>query len=643
MQSQGVACASPHGDVKSPGLVSTWGMSRACIPAVPRDAARRRAVSRWLRVVFSGLCAWWAGPGVVGASEHRASPWDEVGALERAMAERELGERALEPVHDPWGRQICGLHFAQLPIFLPEEPIPTLFNRLHVTTQTRVVQAALAFDEGDTWDALDVRDSERSLRDPNIYTCVTILPVRSLARDPDDPCVEALVVTRDLWSLRLAWNVQTAGSTVTSVYAGVLENNIAGTNATAGIDYERLLGQTRLGAVAYVPWLRGSRLFVSDRFELLFDRDMQRLEGTSNHFVLSRPLLSAGDRTGWSLEAYHRQEIARRFVGPDLRVATVDYDGQRYTFDEVWESTEVSAAATRLRSFGREVKLNVGFGAYLALQEHEPYRVAADVPQGAVERFRQERLPRSERGMGPTAQAELFENRYLTLVNYNTFALSEELRLGVRSMVYGAWSEPLVGASDRFLLGRAVFGYTLGLGTQAFVRAEFTPSARLQDRWVDITSEGELRFVSSPLVAGRAILRLRMRHIERDATNERVSFGADSALRGFRNGYLDSKNFLQYNAEWRSLPMALGNIRLGLVLFGDGVYTYSDGAASVGEDAAFAAAVGFGFRLVIPQLMANVRFLDVGFPLTDARPLRMFGWNSGIPAPVLSIGADQAF
>lgn len=595
-----------------------------------------------LSLVVVLLLAWTMWPTVASSQRDpmpRPSPWVGIGALELAMAERELEQLGLEPEHDPWNRTICAIHFSQLPIFLPEEGVPGGFNRLHVTSTEETVRAALTFEVGDPWMALDIRDTERALRDPNVYVTVTVLPVTS--EDPD--CIEALVVTRDLWSLRLSWDVQTVGSTVTGLYFAVIENNLAGTNASLGVHYLQGLGSTAIGPTLLIPRLMGSKIRVYERFELILDREQGGIEGTLNEFIVERPLTSVRDQWGWRAMAAHRREIDRRYTGSDVRTYTLDAEGESWSFDERWLTTEVDVEGTATRSFGRRVKHNFTLGGALSLREHEVRGAPEEAPQTVIDRYAELRLPRDERALGPVGRYDLFENRFLTLVNYETFELSEEVRLGVMTTVDLRLSEPYLGADRRFVAGGIRSGWTQPWAGSGFARAEVSQRARNDGTWVDVETTVTGRVVTPSWFSGRLVARADYREMQYDESNLRYLFGGDTGLRGFTNGAVDTSRYLQANLEWRSTPLTLRGLRLGMVAFFDSVTTFAEDGETENNDTAFYPAVGFGFRLVIPQLMANVRFMDIGFPLVDARTLRVRGNDTGFPLPLISLGADQAF
>lgn len=577
-------------------------------------------------------------------ARHRAransgSPWDLIGDIEREMGERQLGIFGLTADHDPWGKTICDIHMSQLPIFLPEEPIPGFLNRLHVTSREAKVRSALTFEVGDSWDALDIRDTERSLRDPMVYVVVTVLPVQS----EEEGCVEALVVTRDLWSLRLAWDVQSVGSTVTNLYFAVTDTNLFGTNSTFGVHYAQTLGNAAVGPTLFVPRIGGTGLDVFESFELVINREDGGIEGSRNTFTLEEPLNSSRDDWGWRLMAAHRHEIDRRFIGRDVRRHSFTHAGRDWEIGERWLVTEVDVEGVVTRSFGQALKHNFSLGGALSLAEHSVWGASEELPEDVVQRFAELRLPRDERSLGPIFRYELFENRYLTLVNYETFDLSEELRLGAELTVDVMYSEPYIGSERRFVTGGVQASWTQSWSDSGFATLQLSQRGRNGGYWSDLDTSLTTKIVTPPWAAGRFVLLANYHLISENEANVRFLHGGDTSLRGFTNGAFESARYLRTNLEWRSLPINIWGIRLGMVTFFDSLTTMPEPDEPGVDDYYFYPAVGFGFRVVIPQLMANVRFLDIGFPLVDANTLRIGGRDTGFPLPLLSFGADQAF
>ena len=73
------------------------------------------------------------------------------------------------------------------------------FNNFHYRSRPNRVREELTIEAGEVWDQPRVEESARRLHDPLYSSVVALLPVKTA--DPGE--VDLLVVTRDLWSLRL--------------------------------------------------------------------------------------------------------------------------------------------------------------------------------------------------------------------------------------------------------------------------------------------------------------------------------------------------------------------------------------------------------------------------------------------------------
>ena len=87
-------------------------------------------------------------------------------------------------------------------------------NHLRIHTRVEVVRAELLLrHEGDLFDAQLVEENELHLIGAGFASVVVIVPLKTEREDT----VDLLVVTRDLWSLRLSSDFETAGSVINYV------------------------------------------------------------------------------------------------------------------------------------------------------------------------------------------------------------------------------------------------------------------------------------------------------------------------------------------------------------------------------------------------------------------------------------------
>ena len=117
----------------------------------------------------------------------------------------------------------------------------------------------------------------------------------------------------------------------------------------------------------------------------------------------------------------------------------------------------------------------------------------------------------------------------------------------------------------------------------------------------------------------------------RNYANRQSYLGGDGRLRGYPSNYFVGKDVIAYNLEFRSRPVEIFSCQLGGAAF------YDVGHAANGWDQLRPRqSVGFGFRVLFPQLDRVVFRGDIGFPL--GRPL-----DPGVPPYTASIAFEQAF
>jgi len=558
---------------------------------------------------------------------------DRLGPWERELAADLLEARGRVPAADP-DLPVCGVEIVRLDVFTPDDAddlprwlrfAPRWANALHVTTRERTVRRNLTFGVGDTWSDRVARDGERALRDPYVFSTVFTVAMQS-----DDPgCVDVLVVTRDVWSLRPSFFLETAG-VLTLLHVGVYEANFAGSGDTVGVGFDFERGHWALGPYFVSRRFRGSPFDVYVGADGIRDRELERPEGGRFVTTLDVPIRDTSQRWGGGLGFEWSDERIRRYVGPDVATWDAAFTPVDDAVDERWRQRRRVATGRVTRAWGQNVRhlLSPGFRASDVSAEARPL---ADVDPVVLAAFSDERLPRSETAVGPTLRWETFVNRHMTIANYAGFRTGEEIRLGPEASISARWAETALGSTTRFVDLSATWWWTLRVGRDGFVRFAAGQSARaLADdrRWVDLVTSGTLRFVTPSTRGGRLVVRGTALDSRFDEARSFVSLGADTAVRGYTAGSFFGRNRAIANAEWRTPPLELLTAWWGLVAFYDGGAVWDDG-----EPITWVNTLGVGGRVVVPWVDTRVRLLDVGFPLDGPTPGR----------PVFSIGFDQPF
>ena len=107
----------------------------------------------------------------------------------------------------------------RLVVFGPRDRFLQFFNLFHYTTRGISIEREVTLQPGERWDDTKILETERRLRDPILTARVVVVPVRSAAPGT----VDLLVVTRDVWSLRMNSNYELQAGKLTGLGVGTLE------------------------------------------------------------------------------------------------------------------------------------------------------------------------------------------------------------------------------------------------------------------------------------------------------------------------------------------------------------------------------------------------------------------------------------
>lgn len=560
----------------------------------------------------------------------RAADCDEVGllgGLERAALARALRQRGLRLVRAPAGRTIGAIHVVTLPVLGDEVGFLRIANALHAESRPAVIRRELVFGPGEPWDPDRIEESVRRLRDPlttSVAVVVAVAPVDGAADR-----VDALVVTRDVWSLRTNYNGELQDGTFTFLQISLSENNFLGRRKLAALAFRMDQATFTLGPLFVDKNAFGHHYDVRLSGGPLWNRDSREVEGSQSTVAVSRPLWSLATKWGAYLEWNHRFAIERRFLGAGVRTydapSTPDDDALPWAYrNRTW-----SIAASGVRAWGRAVKHRAKFGYDLA---SERPRVLDDFAGSAAARadFEAEVLPRSERSGRAWVGYEVFTPRYRDLRDVDTFDLAESQRFGPRAQVVVGAAPRWLGSDQSFATVALDGSYALAVGDDGAVTAAASASGRYDGgALIDRAVSSSLRLVAPRLGPLRVISEARVSGYFREESNRRFTVGGDAGLRGFPVGAFVGQRAAVWQTEVRtpSLRIALG-MRWGLVGFYD--------LAGVGDTVATVDLhhdVGIGVRSLTPQLSSEVFRVDLAVPLD--------GRDRG--APRLILGYRQAF
>jgi hypothetical protein len=548
--------------------------------------------------------------------------------LERASVSRAITSRGYTVEPEPWGKVIGRIHIYNEDVFAEKSAFLQFFNLFHVTTRERAIRQELVIGEGEVWDQERVEETARRLRDPLWSSVIAAVPVTSA--EPGK--VDLLVVTRDIWSLRLNTQYVFQQGKLTNLSTSISENNFLGTRSVLAAAITMDQGTLAIGPLFIDKNLLGQHLELRARVDAVVNRDdlIQRgdwnREGSQSTIALSRPLWSLASHWGAGVTFTHRYAIDRVFTGTSLRRVRCPVDGspcqaipdptmvpEEEILPHIYEMRRWGVSSFAVRQLGgKAFKHQVTIGHGIDSQRPRPLGSfpGTDAQRAA---FTEGVLPRSEVTSVPLIGYGLFTPRFRTLRNVSTFDLAEDVRFGPDlDLSYGVGLKAL-GGDANFQRGSASVTWTEPWCRDGFVRATVTASTRLEGgRAIDNTAAWTLRAVSPTYVYARLVSLVTVATRWNDESNRFFSLGSDDGLRAFSINEFTGQRLARGNFELRSIPLPIWVFRVGGVLFYD-----VGGAEDTLREMRLHHNIGLGFRMLIPQTSRELFRFDLAIPLDD--------------------------
>ena len=521
----------------------------------------------------------------------------------------ELARRGYRIDPAPQGKVITEIECVRYEVFDERDPIPDLFNVFHTTSRDRTIRRELLFAEGESWNQERIDESARNLKALHQLSLVLIVPVR----EPDEGRVRVLVITKDVWSLRLNSDFEISGSRLNSLLLSPTEENLFGTHAKVAASFSLQRGSYSVGGSLSHERLFGSRLSALVSYGLVFNRDDGEREGFYGSFSYGLPLYSVEQKWGFSTALVVRQYPGREYArsgGLALYDAEVTAEDDRIPYRYDYQRYVAENRVTR--SFGRRYKFNLSFGVEANRQVYRlPAGALAD-PRALAE-FVERELPRSETRLSPFAELDSYENRFLKTHELETLGLTEDVRLGHRVIVRAYPASRRV-ASSRDLFG--VFSgvsYTQALGN-GVARALIVSAIEASNPEESEGRVGLSLHVATPrLGIGRFVADGTLQNRYRNYLNKKYEIGGGDRLRGYPTDdpTLRGDDALVANVEFRSPGVNILSVECGVVAFYD-----VGGTADRFRGIELRQAAGAGLRFMMPEFDRMVLRGDWGFPLS---------------------------
>ena len=539
-------------------------------------------------------------------------------SLERATVKRALVARGYVLDPSPWNKVIGAIQVYNEEVFAEGNGLLRFFNHFHVTTKESTVRAEAVIAAGEVWDQARVDETARRLRDPLWTSIVAVIPVASQAPGQ----VDVLVITRDIWSLRLNTQYTFQQGSLTNLSMSLSENNFLGRRdvLAAGLTMDQ--GSIAVGPLFIDKNLIGEHLDLRVRVDDVLNRDdltshsKLHSEGTQSTITLSRPLWSLASKWAGGVSFTHRFAVDRQYRGVGLRQfdytdpATMDVT----SFDRAYAMRRWGTSAYVTRQWGDELKQQLSFGHTYARQRPRPLAsfMGDDAERAA---FIAGVLPRSEVTSVPFVEYAFFTPRYRTLRNIITFDLAEDARLGPDLDVTLGFGLELVGSDANFQRLTGAAGWTFPWARDGFVRVAAGLAGRYQQgQWIDNSATGSLRG-ATPVLAHtfRLLTQASLSSRWHNTQNQFYAIGSDTGLRGFSINEFIGQRLLNLQLEARTLPYPIWVLRVGAVAFYDlGGAADSLAQIDLHQDG------GVGLRMLVPQTSAQLFKIDLAVPFDGA-------------------------
>lgn len=531
--------------------------------------------------------------------------WPALGLNNSELEERSV-VRALGPHPDrdeaPAGKHIESVEVVRLPVFDDDDPVPDFVNIFHAQTRERFIRRELLFKPGDVYDAARIEESVRNLQLLPQFGVVVVVALHSSRPG----YVRLVVIVRDVWSLRLAYELQGTLKSFNYLLVNPSETNLLGTRTQLGGIFSLAPDRYSAGAVVIHPRMFGTKVDALGEGQVFVNLDSGKPEGSLGELALYRDLISLSDKWGFLVASSWLVEQTR--IYSDRRLVLSD-EG----IPLVYHSSVVRGGAQITRSFGETNKFNLTTGVELVRRNFRASR-SPNTPEASFESFVRSELPVSDTRLSPFVQLEHKTTRFLATHDVETLALLESFSLGQQAALrlYPALRDL---GSSRDLLGTAAWlGYTWPVDSGLLrVVANSSIEAADESRH-QASAQGALRFVSPRLGFMRLVVDSVLASTYKNYLNRKLVLGGDTRPRGYFSAIFRGGSGFASTAELRTSAVNVWSARVGGVAFYD-----LGGTGEQPQNIALHQSVGAGVRILFPQLNRQVFRLDWAAPLTAGR------------------------
>jgi hypothetical protein len=550
----------------------------------------------------------------------------------------------------PEGKIIESIETQRLDVFEKRDFLPNFLlwvNSLHATSHDSVIRREILQHAGDRYSAVLMDETARNLRGLFQLSVVLLVPVRGSAPDR----VRVLVISKDVWSLRLQWDVAITNGGLQELILQPAETNLGGTHQTVGANFLYQPLSTALGAYYVIPRLGGKHLQATASANVVISNRTGAPEGSFGNVAAGELLWNTKTKWAWAGTAAWRDDIARVYSNAALAhyhsPAVPERDAINYVYDPSkgpwppnalipleYRRVQTQASLAVLRSFGWAYKNDF----LLSLEaSHGAYRTddLSRVDPAAVTDFLAKRfVPVSDDRAYPALEWRSYTTSFSRVTDLESLALQEDIRMG-HFVDVKLYPVPNDAASHPPFMGvYAEAGYTIPI-RDGILRADVqmqTETTFTNGNVIQGVVDADLYFASPRTPIGRLMFAARLVDRYKNYLNVVSYLGADTRLRGYPSSFFVGQNMFAANLEYRSRPFRLLNVQIAGVAFYDVGEAFDQWSSfhPVHD-------VGFGFRMLFPTFDRIVFRADVGFPISQS-PL-----PAGVGPATFFITFGQAF
>ncbi|AKV01016.1 Outer membrane protein assembly factor YaeT precursor [Labilithrix luteola] len=590
------------------------------------------------------------------AGEARAqkptSQTTEYSPYEKETIRRALKGTGLEVDPSPEGKVIERIDTTRIEVLEDRDPGPELLkpipilspvgkyvtrgmlNALHYTSRDYVIRREMLLKEGDEYVQVLVDETARNMRTnmPLQVSVVIIVPLKGT--EPDK--VRLLIITKDIWSLRLSFDLSVTPGGLERLLIVPQETNLLGRHHTLQTSFTYQPESYTLGAGYKIPRFGTSWIGASAGGSIYINRRTFTPEGSGASFSIGQPLYSTRTEWAWNTGASFLNYEYRRYVNAHVglfdSLTTQGFDA----IPTEYRSRTYSASASVTRSFGWAIKNNFALAFNAGNSSYDPGDLSQYNPRAAAD-FVQRFVPQGETRVYPSISWATYSTSFLRTLDVNTLALQEDFRLGhdVGASFYPVFKG--LGSTRNILGASAHAGYTLPIG-DGLVGANVTWFSEWNEGNVTDASVGASFGAVSPRIGiGRVVMNTSFLNRYQNYLRARTLTGGDDRLRGYPSNFFYGKDSIFYNLEFRSTSISVVSCQLGGVAFYD-VGDAADGFSNLHAKQS----LGVGIRALFPQVNRAVFRADLAFPI-ERGPFPQTGVLTRVDPVGFYFSFNQAF